>query len=134
MFFLYAVLEKSWDLLLDSSVYILFGLGISGLVRAWVNPQTVARHLGQGRFSSVFKAALIGAPLPLCSCGVLPAAASLKKQGANNGAATAFLIATPETGVDSITISYALLDPILTVFRPIAALITAVAAGLRQCQ
>jgi uncharacterized membrane protein YraQ (UPF0718 family) len=132
MVFLYEALAKSWDLLLDSSVYVIFGLIISGLVRAWVNPQTVARHLGQGRFSSVFKAALIGAPLPLCSCGVLPAAASLKKQGANNGAATAFLIATPETGVDSITISYALLDPILTVFRPIAALVTAVVAGLSE--
>jgi hypothetical protein len=132
MVFLSEVLEKSWDLLLDSSIYVLFGLIISGLVRAWVNPQTVARHLGQGRFSSVFKAALVGAPLPLCSCGVLPAAASLKKQGANNGAVTAFLIATPETGVDSISISYALLDPILTVFRPIAALVTAVAAGLSE--
>jgi uncharacterized membrane protein YraQ (UPF0718 family) len=132
MFFLNAALVKSWELLLDSSVYVLFGLMISGLVRAWVNPQTVARHLGQGRFSSVFKAALVGAPLPLCSCGVLPAAVSLKKQGANNGATTAFLIATPETGVDSITISYALLDPILTLFRPVAALVTAVAAGLSE--
>jgi len=132
MVFLSEVLGKSWDLLLDSSVYVLCGLIISGLVRAWVNPQTVARHLGPGRFSSVFKAALVGAPLPLCSCGVLPAAASLKKQGANNGAVTAFLIATPETGVDSITISYALLDPILTIFRPIAALVTAIAAGLSE--
>ncbi|MBI5585057.1 MAG: SO_0444 family Cu/Zn efflux transporter [Deltaproteobacteria bacterium] len=132
MHFLLEILEKSWDLLLDSSVYVLFGLVISGLVRAWVNPQTVARHLGQGRFTSVFKAALVGAPLPLCSCGVLPAAASLKKQGANNGAATAFLIATPETGIDSIALSSALLDPILTVFRPLAALVTAIAAGLGE--
>jgi uncharacterized membrane protein YraQ (UPF0718 family) len=132
MYLLLEILAKSWDLLLDSSVYILFGLVISGLVRAWVNPQTVARHLGQGRFTSVFKAALVGAPLPLCSCGVLPAAASLKKQGANNGAATAFLIATPETGVDSIALSSALLDPVLTVFRPLAALVTAIAAGLGE--
>jgi uncharacterized membrane protein YraQ (UPF0718 family) len=132
MSFLSAALEKSWDLLLDSSVYVLFGLVISGLVRSWVNPQTVARHLGQGRFTSVFKAALVGAPLPLCSCGVLPAAASLKRQGANNGATTAFLIATPETGVDSIAVSAALLDPILTVVRPLAALITAIGAGFSE--
>jgi hypothetical protein len=132
MSFLLAILTKSGELLLDSSVYVLFGLLISGLVRAWVNPQTVARHLGGGRFASVFKAALVGAPLPLCSCGVLPAAASLKKQGANNGAATAFLIATPETGVDSLAVSYALLDPILTLLRPIAALVTAIGAGLSE--
>jgi uncharacterized protein len=126
----YEIMEKGWDLLLDSGIYVLFGLGVSGLLRGFVNPQTVARHLGQGRFLSVFKAALLGIPLPLCSCGVLPAAASLKKQGANNGAATAFLISTPETGVDSIAVTYALLDPILTVFRPVAALVTALTAGI----
>ena len=126
----YEIIEKVWDLLLDSGIYVLFGLAVSGLLRGFVNPQTIARHLGQRRFLSVFKAALLGIPLPLCSCGVIPAAASLKKQGANNGAATAFLISTPETGVDSIAVSYALLDPILTVFRPVAALVTALTAGI----
>jgi hypothetical protein len=127
---LYEILGKGWDLLLDSGIYVLLGLTVSGLLRGFVNPQAIARHLGRGRFLSVFKAALVGIPIPLCSCGVLPAAASLKKQGANNGAATAFLISTPETGVDSVAVSYALLDPILTVFRPAAALVTAVTAGI----
>jgi uncharacterized membrane protein YraQ (UPF0718 family) len=75
---------------------------------------------------------LFGIPIPLCSCGVLPAAASLKKQGANNGATTAFLISTPESGVDSMAITYALLDPIMTVARPVSAFITAVAAGITE--
>jgi uncharacterized membrane protein YraQ (UPF0718 family) len=78
---------------------------------------------------SVVKAAFLGVPLPLCSCGVLPAAVSLNKQGANKGATTAFLISTPESGVDSIALSYALLDPVMTVVRPVAAFITAITAG-----
>ncbi len=81
---------------------------------------------------SVFKAAIFGIPIPLCSCGVLPAAASLKKQGANNGATTAFLISTPESGVDSISITYALLDPIMTVARPVAAFVSAFVAGVSE--
>ena len=123
------VIKESWSLLLDSSVYILFGILIAGLLKVFLNPETVARHLGSGRFSSVIKAALIGVPLPLCSCGVLPAAVALKKQGATKGATTAFLISTPESGVDSIAISYALLDPIMTVIRPVAAFVTAIIAG-----
>ena len=124
-----AVFEAAWSLLLDSSVYILFGILIAGLLKVFLNPATVVKHLGAGRFSSVIKAAFIGVPLPLCSCGVLPAAVSLKKQGANKGATTAFLISTPESGVDSIAISYALLDPIMTLIRPVAAFITALTAG-----
>lgn len=124
------VLLESWHLLLDGAVYILFGMLVGGLLKVFLSPAFVAQHLGAGRFSSVFKAALFGIPLPLCSCGVLPAAAALKKQGANSGATTAFLISTPESGVDSIAITYALLDPIMTVARPVAAFFTAVAAGL----
>jgi uncharacterized membrane protein YraQ (UPF0718 family) len=126
------ILKASWELLLESSIYILFGLIVSGLFRSLLNPQAVAHHLGTGRFSSVFKAALLGIPIPLCSCGVLPAAASLKKQGANNGATTAFLISTPESGADSIAITYALLDPIMTILRPVVAFVTAFAAGITE--
>lgn len=65
MNFLVNVLLASWDLLVDSSVYILFGLIIAGLLRVFLNPGSVARHLGHGRFISVFKAALLGIPIPL---------------------------------------------------------------------
>jgi uncharacterized membrane protein YraQ (UPF0718 family) len=127
-----SVLQESWHLLIEASVYILFGMLIGGLLKVFLSPSFVADHLGKGKFSSVIKAALFGIPIPLCSCGVLPAAASLKRQGANNGATTAFLISTPESGVDSMAITYALLDPIMTVARPVAAFLTAVAAGISE--
>ena len=126
------IFEESWYLLREASAYILFGMLVGGLLKVFLNPSFVADHLGRGKVSSVIKAALFGIPIPLCSCGVLPAAASLKKQGANNGATTAFLISTPESGVDSIAITYALLDPIMTVARPVAAFMTAVAAGITE--
>jgi uncharacterized membrane protein YraQ (UPF0718 family) len=130
--FVSAALAESWHLLLDSAVYVLFGILVGGLLKMFLSPSYVARHLGHGRFASVFKASLLGIPIPLCSCGVLPAAASLKKQGANNGATTAFLISTPESGVDSISITWALLDPIMTVARPVAAFLTAFVAGVGE--
>lgn len=130
--FINSVVSESWQLLLDASIYILFGLCVGGLLKIFLSPSYVVRHLGHGRFMSVFKAAIFGIPIPLCSCGVLPAAASLKKQGANNGATTAFLISTPESGIDSISITYALLDPIMTVARPVAAFISAFVAGISE--
>ena len=129
---IFSIFSEAWQLLLDAAPYILFGILMGGLLKVFLSPSQVARHLGQGRFSSVFKAALFGVPLPLCSCGVLPAAAALKKQGANNGATAAFLISTPESGVDSIAVTYALLDPIMTVARPLAAFLTALAAGMTE--
>ena len=131
-FFIFNVIASSWEMLLDSSVYILFGIVVGGMLKMFLSTEYVVRHLGKDRFSSVIKAALFGIPIPLCSCGVLPAAAALKKQGANNGATTAFLISTPESGVDSIAITYALLDPILTVARPVAAFLTAFTAGFAE--
>ncbi|MCK5515841.1 MAG: SO_0444 family Cu/Zn efflux transporter [Desulfobulbaceae bacterium] len=130
--FLTNVLQASWDILNQASLYILFGLLVGGLLKVFLSPAYVAAHLGSGRYRSVFKAALLGIPIPLCSCGVLPAAASLKKQGANNGATTAFLISTPESGVDSISITWALLDPLMTVARPVSAFVSAFSAGLAE--
>ena len=128
--FFTAAAAASWQLLLQSAPYMLFGLLVGGLLKVFLSPDYVARHLGSGRFSSVVKASILGIPIPLCSCGVLPAAAALKKQGANKGATAAFLISTPESGVDSMAITYALLDPIITVARPIAAFASAMAAGI----
>ena len=130
--FVYEIILSCWNLLQQASIYILFGLLVGGLLKMFLSPAYVANHLGSGRFNSVFKAALLGIPIPLCSCGVLPAAASLKKQGANNGATTAFLISTPESGVDSISITWALLDPIMTIARPVSAFISAMVAGIAE--
>ena len=123
-------LTECWEIFWDSAIYVLFGIGVAGLIRAFISPSSVANHLGKGRVGPVFKAALWGIPLPLCSCGVLPAAAGLRKQGATTGATTSFLISTPESGVDSIAVSYAMLDPFLTIARPLAGFITAISAGL----
>jgi uncharacterized membrane protein YraQ (UPF0718 family) len=126
------ILTESWILLQESSVYVLFGIFVAGLMRVFVSPDTVSKHLRHGKVTSVLKAAGLGIPVPLCSCGVLPAAVSLKRQGASNGATTAFLISTPESGVDSIALTYALLDPVMTVARPAAAFATAAVAGVAE--
>ena len=87
-------------------------------------------HLGGLGAGPVVRASLYGVPIPLCSCSVIPTAASLRKAGASKGATTSFLISTPETGVDSISVTYALLDPLMTVIRPVVAFVTAVVTGL----
>ena len=130
--FIIIVLFETFSLLLDASPYILFGILVAGLLKMFLSTDYIVRNLGRGRFKPVLKAALLGIPIPLCSCGVLPAAASLRKQGASRGATTAFLISTPESGVDSIAISWALLDPIMTIARPLVAFVTAFAAGISQ--
>ena len=132
MSILLEIFAESWELLRESSVYVLFGIFVAGLMRVFVQPEAVSRHLGKGRVRSVLKAAALGVPIPLCSCGVLPAAVSLKRQGANNGATAAFLISTPESGVDSIALTYALLDPVMTVARPVAAFTTAAVSGIAE--
>lgn len=122
----------AWEMLLEASPYMILGLFIGGIIKVYMPTEFIIKHLGIGRISSVIKASLLGIPLPLCSCSVLPTAASLKKQGANRGATTAFLISTPESGIDSISISYAMLDPILTVARPVAAFVTAFISGVGE--
>lgn len=124
------VIVESWHVLVEAGPYVLFGFFVAGLLKAYVPDSFMAKHLGGNSVGAVIKAAFIGVPLPLCSCGVLPAALGLRKQGASKGATTAFMIATPETGVDSMAVTYALIDPIMTVIRPIAASITAVFAGV----
>lgn len=124
------IVMESWNVLVEAGPYVLFGFFVAGLLKAYVPDTFMAKHLGGKSLWSVIKAAVIGVPLPLCSCGVLPTALGLKKQGASKGSTTAFMIATPETGVDSMAVTYALIDPIMTVVRPVAASITAVFAGV----
>ena len=123
------ILLESWNVLCLSAPYMLLGFFIAGLLKAFVPDNFIAKHLGAQNRRSIFKAALFGVPIPLCSCGVLPAAAGIRKQGASKGATTAFLISTPETGVDSIAVTWALLDPLMAVLRPISAFLTAMVTG-----
>src|SRR4051794_34626174 len=128
--FLFAVLRQTWEILEEASVFLLFGFLLAGLLGILVPRRLLTRLVGTGKIKSVLWGSVVGAPIPLCSCGVLPTALGLRKQGATPGATVAFLVATPETGVDSISLTYALTDPVMTVFRPIAGVATAIAAGL----
>ncbi len=126
-----SVLAETGRLFYDSAPYFLVGFLIAGVLNATlVKRQWLVRFLGEGRRGSVFWAALIGAPLPLCSCSVIPTAVSLRRAGANKGATVSFLVSTPETSVEAVLVTYALLGPLMTVFRPIAALVLAFASGL----
>lgn len=117
-------------MLAEMAPYLLLGFLIAGILYAFVPAGFYRKHLSRPGAWSVIKAALIGVPLPLCSCGVLPTAVSLRRNGASRGAATSFLIATPQTGVDSIAATYSLLGPAFAIIRPIAALITAFLGGM----
>lgn len=119
----------TWDVLLQAGPWLVFGFLAAGVIYAIVPIANVIRHLGKPGLGGVVKAAFIGAPLPLCSCSVIPVASSLRKQGASRGATASFLISTPETGVDSISVTYALLGPFMAITRPLAALATAITAG-----
>lgn len=122
-------INSLWAIICEMSPYILLGFIIAGLLHVFVAKRTMSRHLSGKGIGPVIKAALFGIPLPLCSCGVLPAAVSLRRQGASKGAATSFLIATPQTGVDSIAATWSLLGLPFAIIRPFAALVGAVAGG-----
>ena len=111
------------------SPYLLLGFGIAGLMHTFVPNRLYSRYLSGHNFRSVFYAAALGVPLPLCSCGVLPTAMSLRREGASKGATTSFLIATPQTGIDSIMATYSLMGLPFAIIRPLAALVTALLGG-----
>jgi len=121
-----------WSMLADAGVYVLFGFLVAGLVHVFASQAWMTRHLGGRGLGTVLKAALVGAPLPLCSCSVLPAAYALRRKGAGRGATVAFLISTPETSVDSIAVTWALMGPVMAIVRPLAATVTAVVAGILE--
>lgn len=127
--FLYDWLLAIWQILAESGPYLLVGFFIAGLIKVLIPEEKVFRHLGKNDFRSVFIASCVGAPIPLCSCSVIPTALSLRRSGASKGATSSFLIATPETGVDSIGVTWALMDPIMTITRPLAAILTAIGCG-----
>lgn len=122
-------LIELWTLLCQVSPPLLFGFFIAGILSVTISPEYVERHLGGRKLLSIFKACLFGIPLPLCSCGVIPVSASLRTHGASKGAVTAFMISTPQTGVDSIFVTYTLLGPIFAIFRPLAALFSGLLGG-----
>ena len=123
-------LEALWQLSLAMAPYILFGLFFAGLLHELVPDSIVTKHLGKDNVSSVLKSTVFGIPLPVCSCGVIPLATSIKKSGASKGATLSFLISTPITGVDSIMATYGIFGWIFTVYRAITSMIIAMVAGI----
>jgi len=118
-----------WTVLGEMAPYLLFGFFVAGALSVLISPEFVQLHLGGRGMWPVVKASAFGVPLPLCSCGVIPVAASIRKHGAGKGATTAFLISTPQTGADSIFATFSLLGPVFAVYRPIAALLSGVLGG-----
>lgn len=114
----------------EMSPYILLGFLIAGIMHAFIPQRTMARHLSGTGWRPVLKSAMIGVPLPLCSCGVLPTAVAMRRGGASRAASTSFLISTPQTGVDSIAATWSLLGPAFAIVRPVAALVTAFFGGI----
>ena len=123
-------LEALWQLSVAMAPYILFGLVFAGLLHELVPDSIVTKHLGSSDVKSVLKSTIFGIPLPVCSCGVIPLATSIKKSGASKGATLSFLISTPITGVDSIMATYGIFGWIFTVYRAITSMVIAIVAGV----
>ncbi|TMO94035.1 permease [Pseudoalteromonas ruthenica] len=124
------LLTNFWQLFVLSAPWLMLGLFLAGLINVYLPANFLQRHLGKEGFWTTVKAAFIGAPMPLCSCGVIPAAVGLRRAGASKSATTSFLVSTPETGVDSVSVSYVLLGPFMAIIRPIAAITSAITAGV----
>ena len=118
------------ELTLEAAPWLVIGLLIGGLMKALLPAKLLEKHLKGRGLGSIIKAAILGTPLPLCSCGVIPAALGLRQAGASKPATVSFLVSTPETGVDSITVTYALMGPFMAIARPIAAISSAITSGL----
>jgi HflK protein len=127
---LLAIFQQTGLVFYESAFFILIGFIAAGLLKEFVAPRLLERLIGKDHWSSVIWAALLGAPLPICACGILPLAVELRKKGASKSAIASFLISTPETGVDSIALTYALMGPVMAVVRPVMAILSAVTAGI----
>ena len=121
--------NESINLWLEVAPYLLMGMIIAGILHIFLGKSFINNHLGRGGLSSIVKATILGIPLPVCSCGVIPLASSLRKDGAHKSSVLSFLVSTPTTGVDSILATYSLLGPLFTLFRPLGALLAGIAVG-----
>jgi len=123
------VVRETWLVAAQMSPWLLVGFLVAGVLSTIIEPAWLERHLGGRGFGPVLKASAFGVPLPLCSCGVIPVAASLRSHGASRAATTAFLLSTPQTGVDSILITWTMLGPAFAILRPLIALATGLLGG-----
>jgi len=124
------IIHEIWKMFLEMSPYLLLGFAFAGILHVLIPKEVVTNQIGKKSIISIIKATLLGVPLPLCSCGVIPTGVSFYKNGASKGATNAFLISTPQTGIDSILITSSLMNWTWAIFRPIIALITGVVGGI----
>lgn len=130
MIYIHAFVNELLYFFNEMAIYLVFGFAIAALLHVLFPDSIVRRQLGKGSLASVIKSTAFGLPLPLCSCGVVPVATSLRKSGASKGSVVSFLISTPQIGADSFMITYSLIGWVFAVFRIVAALITALSAGI----
>ncbi len=130
MSLLVRIFEETYRIVLDSGFFILLGFLLAGLLHELVDTARIGRALGGRSLGAILKAAVIGGPLPLCSCGVLPMAVALRKKGASREATVSFLISTPETSEEAILLTWGLLGPVMALVRPVVGVVTAIVAGL----
>ena len=123
-------LLEIWSLCLQMSPFLLMGMFVSGLISMFVNSRLILKHIGSKNFLSILKSTVLGIPVPLCSCGVIPVAATLRDSGASKGSTVSFLVSTPQTGVDSIFLTYGMLGPVFALFRPLAAFVSGIFSGM----
>lgn len=110
--------------------WLVIGFLIAGMVGVLMPREWAEKAMGKAKgWKGVLNAVLIGVPLPVCSCGVLPLTQALRKSGASKGAAAGFLISTPQTGIDSILATYSLMGPLFAIMRPVAAFFTGIVGG-----
>ncbi|MEE8479593.1 MAG: permease, partial [Candidatus Neomarinimicrobiota bacterium] len=128
--FILNIINATIDLWTAMAPYLLLGMFIAGILHVFIGTDFITRHLGKNNLGTIIKASLFGIPLPICSCGVIPVAASLNKEGASKSATLSFLVSTPTTGADSILASYSLLGPLFAIFRPLAAFVTGIMIGV----
>ena len=122
-------MDEILRLISSMAPFLLLGFFLAGMMHAFIPNRLYKRFLSQNSFKSVVNAAILGIPLPLCSCGVIPTGMSLRKEGASKGSVVSFMIATPQTGVDSILATFSLMGLPFAVIRPLAALSTALLGG-----
>jgi uncharacterized protein len=117
-------------ILTEMAPYLMLGFIFAGLLHLLFPKKRVRKYMGQNNFRSIFNAALLGVPLPLCSCGVIPTGISFYKHGASKASTVSFLISTPQTGVDSIFVTYSMLGLPFAIIRPVVAFVTGLFGGI----
>ncbi len=127
--FIASFFTEMWSLLMEMAPYLLIGFLFAGILKVFFPRRIIKKYIGGSTFSSVLNASLLGVPMPLCSCGVLPAGIGFYNSGASRGATVSFLVSTPQTGIDSIIATYAMLGLPLAILRPIIALLSGILGG-----